>query len=72
MNKHDSHYSSHRCGANQEYISVLQLLCRAQLKDEAIIYPGFPPHENVATIQKEVQEHQGEHAANNKLSPFFL
>ena len=67
MDKQDSNYSGHRWGANQEHISVLELLCGAEFEDEAVVYTRLSPYKNVASEQEEVQKQHTEYAA--KLEP---
>lgn len=56
MNKHDANHHGHRRGTDQKYISVLELLGRRQLKDEAIIYTSLSPCEDIAAVEEEVKE----------------
>lgn len=63
MDKQDTNHSSHRSGADQEQISVLELLCRGQLKDEAIVYTCLSPCKGIAAVEEQVQKNQAKHAA---------
>lgn len=56
MHKQHPHYSSHWSGADQEHISVLEIFRRGQLEDESVIYPSLSPHEDVTSVQEEMQK----------------
>lgn len=56
MGKHDSNYNAHGRGANQEDISGLELFGWCKFEYKAVVYPRLPPHENVATVEEQMQE----------------
>ena len=66
VSKHDSHHGRHGSGADKENVSVLELSGWPKLEDEAVIYPGLPPHEDVAPIEEQMQEQKAEHAATGE------
>ena len=64
MRKHYTNNNSHGSGAYQENVTVLELFSRCEFKYECVVYACLSPHENVASIEEEMQKEEAEHATD--------
>jgi hypothetical protein len=61
--KHNTNDNCHGSSANQEHITILQLFGRREFKYECVVYACLSPHEDVASVEEEMQKEEAEHAA---------
>jgi len=63
VRKHYTNNNCHGSSAYQKHVSVLELFSRREFKYECVVYACLSPHENVTSIEEEMQKEEAEHAA---------
>jgi hypothetical protein len=61
--KHDTNNNRHRGSAYQKHITILKLFGRCEFEYECVVYACLSPHEDVTSVDEEMQEQEAEHAA---------
>lgn len=66
MDHESPHDGGHEGRTYKERVPVLQGRARVEIKYEVVVYSCALPHENVASIQKDMQAEQRKHAAQSR------